>query len=575
MRIFKTLFSFALIAFLIFSSGEIHAQWNLFKKDKRSGEKSVETESYFIEAEKYFILEDYSKALVLFQKALEIEPDNSAIHYKLAETFFKSEDYDTAINHIKEALELEQNNKFYYLLAAEIYTKKNDYTEAANIYEELLTNIPGTEEYLFDLANIYIYQEKYKEALDTYQKAEQAVGLNEHTSYQIQRLYLRLNDLESAIAEAKKLIESLPGEPKYLLSLADILVSNNREQEAIPYLEEALELDPNNGKARLLLANVYKKTSDIEQSRENLKLAFENPNVDINIKVQVLINDYMQQFPDKDLELIAKDLADRLLEAHPEDGMSYAIYGDLYFRLNQLENAKIKYLKAIEKGHNNFAVWQNVLQIGMSLEQYDDVLELSEEALELYPNQAMLYLYNGTANMIKKHNRAAIEVLEQGKKLATSNLQLLSMIYGQLGDAYNNTEEYEKSDEAFEAALDANPDNDHVLNNYSYFLALRKEKLSLAKKMSAKLIKMNPEEANYLDTHAWVLYNLGEYEQAKRIIEKAIKKDANGTIIEHYGDILYKLGDVDGAVKQWQKAKGMDETSDLIDKKIADRKLYE
>ena len=574
MRNFRILFSFALVTVFLFSSEEIHGQWNFFKKDNKGEEKSVETENYFIEAEKYFILEDYSKALVLFQKALETAPDNSAIHYKLAETQLKTEDYDNALTHIENALELDQTNKYYYLLAAEIYIKKNNYNEAGKKYEELIRNIPGTDEYLFELANIYIYQEKFKEALDTYKKAEQSVGINEHTSYQIQRLYLRLNDLESAVNEAKKLVESFPGEPKYLLSLADILISNNRENDAVEYLEQALELDPNNGKARLLLSNIYKKTADKDQERENLKLAFENPEVDINTKVQVLINDYMQHFPNKDLELVAKDLADKLLDAHPDDGMAYAIYGDLYFRLNQLENAKDKYLEAIEKGHNNFAVWQNVLQIEMSLEQYDNVLKHSEEALELYPNQAMLYLYNGTANMIKKNNDAAITVLEQGKKLASSNLQLLSMIYGQLGDAYNNVEQYEKSDEAFEAALDANPDNDHVLNNYSYFLALRKEKLDLAKKMSSKLIKTN-DDANYLDTHAWVLYMLGEYEQARKIIEKAIKKDANGTIIEHYGDILYKLGDIEGAVKQWQKAKGMDETSDLIDKKIADRKLYE
>ena len=68
----------------------------------------------------------------------------------------------------------------------------------------------------------------------------------------------------------------------------------------------------------------------------------------------------------------------------------------------------------------------------------------------------------------------------------------------------------------------------------------------------------------------------GEYKEAKVYIEKALNgSDISGTIIEHYGDILFKLGEVDKAVMQWQKAKGMDESSELIDKKIADRKLYE
>ena len=44
---------------------------------------------------------------------------------------------------------------------------------------------------------------------------------------------------------------------------------------------------------------------------------------------------------------------------------------------------------------------------------------------------------------------------------------------------------------------------------------------------------------------------------------------------EHYGDILFKLGDVNGAVQQWQKARGMNANSETLNKKIANRKMYE
>jgi hypothetical protein len=46
-------------------------------------------------------------------------------------------------------------------------------------------------------------------------------------------------------------------------------------------------------------------------------------------------------------------------------------------------------------------------------------------------------------------------------------------------------------------------------------------------------------------------------------------------ILEHYGDILFKLGEVDKAVSYWQKAKALGSDSELIGKKIADRKIYE
>lgn len=42
---------------------------------------------------------------------------------------------------------------------------------------------------------------------------------------------------------------------------------------------------------------------------------------------------------------------------------------------------------------------------------------------------------------------------------------------------------------------------------------------------------------------------------------------------EHYGDILFKLGEVDSAVKQWQKARETSADHTRLDKKINNRRL--
>jgi predicted Zn-dependent protease len=94
--------------------------------------------------------------------------------------------------------------------------------------------------------------------------------------------------------------------------------------------------------------------------------------------------------------------------------------------------------------------------------------------------------------------------------------------------------------------------------------------------MSAALVKNHPENPTFLDTHAWVLYVRQKYKEARKFIEKAISTgNANATHFEHYGDILYQLGDVDGAVIQWEKARGLNAKSDVLNKKIANRKIYE
>ena len=105
---------------------------------------------------------------------------------------------------------------------------------------------------------------------------------------------------------------------------------------------------------------------------------------------------------------------------------------------------------------------------------------------------------------------------------------------------------------------------------------MRKVNLEKAEKMSSLLAKNNPDNPTFLDTHAWVLYTRQKYKEAKKIMERAIGTgNANATHFEHYGDILYKLGDVNGAVQQWEKARGLNANSEMLNKKIANRKIYE
>jgi predicted Zn-dependent protease len=94
--------------------------------------------------------------------------------------------------------------------------------------------------------------------------------------------------------------------------------------------------------------------------------------------------------------------------------------------------------------------------------------------------------------------------------------------------------------------------------------------------MSSKLVEKYPDNSTYLDTHAWVLYVKGDYNEARIYLEKAITdENVSGTIVEHYGDVLYQLGEVENAVRQWEVARDMLDASENIEKKIADRKLYE
>ena len=561
------------------------AQWRK-KKSKEEQTKSsqrnlLQAEVIFLEGEKYFMIEDYNKALIFFQKSLELNPENAACHYKVAQILMLGEEYEKALVYASKALQLDPNNKYYYLQNAEIFSKQSNFAAAAQVYETMLTRVPDTDSHLFDLAAIYVYGNNLDQAINTYDRIEAKFGQSREVLFSKQRIYLKQNRLDLAIAEIQEMVIQYPGEAAYILNLAELYLTNNREDDAIPYLEQFIKDNPEDARARLLLAEVYKKQGNINLAVEQLIEAFTNPSLELTPKLNVLV-EYMKQLPDPIVKSNSILLAESIVSAHPYDGNAHAVNGDLYLNLANIEsNSEYQkkalgfYQKALTLDDSNFNIWQNVLQIEAELSEMDSLRKHSEQAIEIFPNQPSLYYYSGFALLSQDNHDEAVDVLEQGKRLTNSDPNMQVVFNSLLGDTYNELEQYPLSEEAYEAVLQVDPENDHVLNNYSYFLSLRKEKLDKARRMSSKLIKNNPNNPTFLDTHAWVLYMSGDYKEAKKFLELALEEDASGTIIEHYGDVLFKLGDIENAVKQWNRAKGMDDTSDLIDKKIADRQLYE
>lgn len=560
-------------------------------RQKRSDEaqstdaKLREAEFFFTEGEKYYILEDYTKSLLYFQRAAEINPKSAAINFKIAEILAKGtkqEDLVQASQSIDAALKLEKKNKYYYLLAANIYGSLNQFEKAEQTIEAMMKEVSGTEEYLYELAAFYLYDKKPDKALDVYNRAEQVLGINEVSSLQKQKIYLDQGKTEDAIKEGEKLIEAFPDEQRYVMEMAEMLSQSKMGARAISYMENYVKNNPDASQAKLLLASLYRENGQEQRSRTLIDELFDDPQIETGSKILVLgtynvvlTRQASKGQVDPSLQTYVLSLVNKLKKNYPADPDVFSASGDINTTLSDNSQAQKDYLRAIQLGATNFEAWQNLLVLESTLNQFDSLIAHSESGLELFPNQALMYYFNGYGHMRKHHWREASASLEQAKRLSASNQALVAEINGMLGDIYNGTQEYAKSDMAYEQALAFNPSNDIILNNYSYYLALRRENLERAEKMSSQLVKDNPKNASYLDTYAWVLFMREKYKEARKVMEEAIGTgNLSATLFEHYGDILFKLGDTDAAVRQWQKAKSMDGDNEAIDKKIANRRLY-
>jgi len=530
----------------------------------------------FYDASKQKILGNYDKAIELFNQYLDKEPEDAAALYELGSIYFKKNRLDEALEKVGKAVTVDPSNEWYKTLLVQIYQEQKDYRSAEKIIEHMIEDDPDDYEHYQDLALNYIYQGEYKEAIEVYDEIEGRIGINEQISIQKQKLYLLLGKGDKAIEEIESLTEAFPDEVRFLEMLAEMYVTDEKWDEALESYEKILEADPDNPYINISLSDYYRKTGNKEKSFEHLKAGFSNPSLDIDAKVQILLAYYSVNEIYNELKDEAFALAEILVDTHAEDPKAHSIYADLLYQADRFEEARESFRKVISIDSSKYLVWEQLLFVESELGEFKAMANESSRAIELFPQQPLLYLFSGVANFQLKNYELASEHLETGVNFVIGNDQMKAQFYSYLGDAYNELEDFDKSDESYDKSLELDPDNSIVLNNYAYYLSLRNQNLEKAGEMAGRAIELDPDNGANQDTYGWVLYKMGRYEEAKKWIGKAVEnRDASAVVLEHYGDVLYKLGDKREAVKYWEKAIKKGEGSEFLEKKIRDKKIYE
>ncbi|HEY6438195.1 MAG TPA: tetratricopeptide repeat protein, partial [Ignavibacteriaceae bacterium] len=356
--------------------------------------------------------------------------------------------------------------------------------------------------------------------------------------------------MDKAAEELEHLVTKYPKEVQYYAMLVDLYQANNMTEKAYETIQRMQKVAPNHPAVSLSLAEYYRSKGENDKSFDQLKIAFANRDLQSEMKLKVMLS-YMALSQTNDTMLMqALTLSKIFVETNGEEAMPHAIYGDFLIASKNIEEARNEYRAAIKIDSKNFQLWQQLLNCSAEMRDFKTLEIDSKEALTLFPDQPSLYYSNGVANGILKNYETAIKSLTSGYKMVVDNDFLLGNFYSALGDNYNNLKNYKESDNFYDKALKINPKDIGVLNNWAYYLSLRKDNLEKAAEMSKLSNELGPDNGTYQDTYAWVLFQQGKYSEAKEWQEKALKNtpESNGTLLEHYADILYKLGEVEKAV---------------------------
>jgi len=537
-------------------------------EDQQINETDKKFIKFYFQAEKNKLTEEYSEALVAYEKCISLIPEESSPYYQLSKLYFYIfQDLDNAKYYIDQAISLDPKNEWYYYELLSIYSIENNLEGQLNTHYKLIDINSNQLIHYLDVIKILTELKDHRTALRVIKKAEKKLGVRNELLLALKDIYLHQNNFREAEKIGKELIKR---SPTFFNTLADIYIHFNDYENATLAYQRLLTIDPNNPKAIIALHAICLNKEDVfGQEKYLLKIA-ESDQINIEIKKEIFYN--LLRNNTYSTYSSFKIIVEKAIYMHPKEPLFHLMLGDISTKERDLPNAIKHYYSALNSGViKDEYIYTKLIEIYWQQEETDSIIEITKTAIERFPFTPMFYYYQGTALSSQGKYKLSIETLLKGKDFIFDNEPLVSDFYSLIGNSYHELNNNHLSDQAYENALEHNPNNTYVLNNYSYYLSGREEKLFLAKEMIIKCINLTSNNPNpsFLDTYAWVLYKLGEYDLAKIEIEKALSlEEGSAVIFDHYGDILYSLGLLDDAKIQWQKAHSLDKENLTIKKKL-------
>lgn len=532
---------------------------------------------FFLEAMRLKEKKDYASAFGLLQHCLDIHPNAASALYEVSQYYMFLRQVPQGQEALEKAVANAPDNYWYSQGLASLYQQQNELDKAVTLLEQMVVRFPAKQDPLFNLLDLYGRQEKYDEVISTLNRLEKRMGKNEQLSMEKFRIYLQMKDDKKAFQEIESLVQEYPMDMRYQVILGDVYLQNGKKQEAYDVYQKVLAAEPDNPMAIFSMASYYKQTGQEELYQQQLDTLLLNKKVTPDTKVGVMRQMIVEnEQADKDsTQIIA--LFDRIMKQEQDDPQIPMLYAQ-YLLSKNMEAESVPVLEqVVDLDPTNNAARMMLIGAAVKKEDYKQIIKVCEPGIEATPYALEFYYYLAVAYNQAEKPDSVISICKRAleHKTADGKKEIVSEFYSILGDMYHTQKQMKEAYAAYDSALVYNPSNIGALNNYAYYLSVERRDLDKAEEMSYKTVKAEPNNATYLDTYAWILFEKGNYAEARIYIDNAMKSeggDKSDVIVEHCGDIYYMTGDVDGALTYWKKALEMGSESKTLKQKIEKKK---
>ena len=525
-------------------------------------------EYIFLEAEKQRNMGRDDAFHHLLQYAHSLDPENSAIAYYLGYSRLMKSNlsvsdslFSSSLRMMRKHVDAHPEDKYEAMLYANGNMIANQVQEGLRVLKIQAERNPHNVEVQLSIADAYARLEDYRNAIAAYDSVQQWQGQSVQLSARKVRAYQALNDTVGAIGEMRSLLATAPRNVDYNLAMGNMLLMFGERDSALTYYDKAQQYEPENGATYLAKAQFYNAIGDSVNYDQQTYQALVSKDLDVASKVEVLADYARHLLVAKDSSARTENLFKVLIEQHPNEPQIRMLFSDYLAAKDDMKGAAEQMDYAVNLDPTDAQAWNRLLVLNIISENYEAAIAAGDRAIELNPNDIELYGYIAPAYYNIKQYDKAIEVYKKALAAVDStDTEHRSMFLGGMGDAKFSMGDTIGAFALYDQAIEIDPNNVSILNNYAYFLTLCNRDLDKAERMSAKTVQAEPQNATFLDTYAWVFYKRKEYTMAQLYIEMAIKNERrpSSDIYDHYGDILLAVGNKQEALKQWKKALELD-----------------
>lgn len=471
-----------------------------------------ELKYYFYEAMRCFDQEQYAEAMALFMHCEDICPTDAATAYYLSILYGGLGRKDVSSDYIAKA----------YRLSPESYWRPYSYKEfqsgdkrlALQAVQKEIKRHPDNVDAAETLQKMYTAMSNYKGALQAQDLIDKANGETVYSAIQRYQIYRQMGKNKQAVQALESYLKKEPDEPYLQVFLGDVYYALGDSARALERYQATEASNPSNPYLPLSMSTFYGEKGDSLRAADYLMRAIENEDASLEYKLNVL-----DQYHWLDAQEDGQQKAlESLVRQYPQEETALVRLAKHYGANKRPQEAKALYEQAVLINADNVENWLELM-----------MLNLQDSTIGFQQRDSIIRVTLGHLGEDDAVHRLVVNIF-RGDIYTTEYLR--------------DTTQRHLLDTAFacyDAVLRIDPENQDVLNNYAYFLAITGGDLRRAEKMSQKTIQKDPHNASFLDTYAWILHLEGQEMLARFYMQQAWnnapdKEDKE--LLEHYQIII-------------------------------------